>query len=112
MMSINVVTMAVRRQRRYGRGFQLVVAFYSPPSGCSKGIPIQFHHRRRYAQQTYQGNYLYDNKKYALNCLVDAPSRAWDLEETRACQYRSFPGYCIWVRNGWLNVVGVIVDAQ
>ena len=45
VMSINVITtMAVRRQgRRFGRGLRLIVAFYSPPSGCSKSIPTQLH---------------------------------------------------------------------
>jgi hypothetical protein len=51
------------------------------------------------------------NQKYDLSFLVDAPSRARNLEETRSQQCRSVPGHCIWVWNAWRNVLGVIMDA-
>ena len=73
VMSINVFTMAVRGQWRFGRGLQLIVVFYSHFPGCSKGVPIQVQHRRRCRQKIYQGNYLRHNQKCALNYLVDAP---------------------------------------
>ena len=34
-----------------------------------------------------------------LDHLIDAPSRIWDLEETKPYQCRSIPGYCILVWN-------------
>ena len=54
----------------------------------------------------------YTTYKYDLNYLVDAPSRARDLEETRSHQCRSVPGHCIWVWNEWRNVLGFVMDAQ
>ena len=81
-MYIDVGTVTPVRRRRLSLVHDMQPAIYPSP-GCSQGVPIQVCNRWRCEQWIFQGKSSSTYKR-DLNYLIDASSRARDLEETRS----------------------------
>ena len=111
-MYIGVGIVMVRR-KRFGFGCMTHAACYLPlPQVAVKALRFRFDGdpNDRFDKVTH---FIHNQQvRMRFNCLVDAPSRARDLEETISHQCRSVPRHCTWVWNAWRTVLGVIMDAQ